>query len=108
MNKIKKLFNSFTLSKKIFALTIIMILTVYSAVAVVIYLQTKSKIEHYNIQALKREVMLLKEQIETFDLSAKDSAEKFMKIFLSMVPGIKPNNDVCDKFTNYSQESYGF
>jgi len=98
--KLVNFFNSFSLSKKVFILAVISILIVYSIVALVIYLQTKSKIEYYNIQALKREVALIKEQISCFDETAKDSAEKFMKIFQSMAPGIKPNNDVCDKFTS--------
>ncbi|WP_297213137.1 MULTISPECIES: methyl-accepting chemotaxis protein [Thermodesulfovibrio] len=93
------LFNSLSLSKKLFVMSVLSILIVYSCVAIVIYLQTKSKIEHYNIQSLKREVLLVKEQIVVFDQSAKDAADKFMKIFQSMAPGIKPNNDVCDKFT---------
>lgn len=100
MNKLFNLFNSLSLGKKIFVLAILSILIVYSVVALVIYYQTKSKIETYNIEALKREVSLIKEQISCFDESAKDSAEKFMKIFQSMVKGIKPDNDVCDRFTS--------
>jgi methyl-accepting chemotaxis protein len=96
---ISNLFNSFSLSKKVFVLAVLSILAVYSVVALVIYLQTKSKIESYNIEALKREVNLVKEQIAVFDETAKDSAEKFMKIFQSMVKGIKPDNEVCDRFT---------
>jgi methyl-accepting chemotaxis protein-2 (aspartate sensor receptor) len=96
---ISNLFNSFSLSKRVFVLAVISILIVYSVVALVIYLQTKSKIESYNIDALKREVNLVKEQIAVFDETAKDSAEKFMKIFQSMVKGIKPDNEVCDRFT---------
>jgi methyl-accepting chemotaxis protein-2 (aspartate sensor receptor) len=96
---ISNLFNSFSLSKRVFVLAVISILAVYSVVALVIYLQTKSKIEAYNIEALKREVNLVKEQIAVFDETAKDSAEKFMKIFQSMVKGIKPDNEVCDRFT---------
>ncbi len=99
MGKIKQLFTSLTLSKKVFALAVVSILIVYSVVALVIYLQTKSKIEDYNVESLKREVALIKEQITIFDEASKDSVEKFMKIFLSMVSGIKPNNDVCDRFT---------
>lgn len=98
--KLLSFFNSFSLSKRVFVLAVFSIIIVYSFVAIVIYLQTKSKIEHYNIEALKREVGLIKEQLITFDESAKDSAEKFMKIFQSMAPGIKPNNDVCDRFTS--------
>ncbi len=98
--KLLNFLNSFSLSKRVFVLTVVSIIIVYSFVAIVIYLQTKSKIEHYNIEALKREVGLIKEQISCFDESAKDSAEKFMKIFQSMAPGIKPNNDVCDRFTS--------
>ncbi|GAQ94007.1 methyl-accepting chemotaxis protein [Thermodesulfovibrio aggregans] len=100
MNKLFNLFNSLSLGKKVFVLAILSILIVYSVVALVIYYQTKSKIETYNIEALKREVSLIKEQISCFDESAKDSAEKFMKIFQSMVKGIKPDNDVCDRFTS--------
>jgi len=96
---ISNLFNSFSLSKRVFVLAVISILIVYSVVALVIYLQTKSKIESNNIEALKREVNLVKEQIAVFDETAKDSAEKFMKIFQSMVKGIKPDNEVCDRFT---------
>ncbi len=99
MGRILSFFNNLSLSRKIFVLSVLSILVVYSVVALVIYFQTKSKIEHYNIEALKREVALIKEQLAVFDESAKDSAEKFMKIFLSMAPGIKPNNDVCDRFT---------
>lgn len=100
MGRITKYFNELNLSKKVFSLAVVSILIVYSAVAGVIYLQTKSKIEAYNVGALKREVFLIKEQISVFDEASKDSAEKFMKIFQSMAPGIKPNNDVCDKFTS--------
>lgn len=75
MNKLFNLFNSLSLGKKIFVLAILSILIVYSVVALVIYYQTKSKIETYNIEALKREVSLIKEQISCFDESAKDSAE---------------------------------
>ena len=96
---ISNLFNSFSLSKRVFVLAVISILAVYSVVALVIYLQTKSKIESNNIEASKREVNLVKEQIAVFDETAKDSAEKFMKIFQSMVKGIKPDNEVCDRFT---------
>lgn len=102
-NKVSNLFNSLSLSKKVFALSVISILIVYSVVALIIYLQTKSKIEHYNVEFLKREVSLIKEQISCFDESAKDSAEKFMKIFQSMLPqgpaAIKPDNSIPDKFT---------
>ncbi len=79
--KLLSFLNSFSLSKRVFVLAVVSIIIVYSFVAIVIYLQTKSKIEHYNIEALKREVGLIKEQISCFDESAKDSAEKFMKIF---------------------------
>jgi methyl-accepting chemotaxis protein len=99
VNKLQNLLSSFSLSKRIFVLSVVSILAVYSIVALVIYLQTKSKIEAYNIEALKREVNLVKEQIAVFDETAKDSAEKFMKIFQSMVKGIKPDNEVCDRFT---------
>lgn len=101
--KIQNLIGSFSLSKKIFIFSMISILIVYSAVAFVIYLQTKSKIENYNVNALKREVNFVKEQIACFDEAAKDSAEKFMKIFQSMLPqgpaAIKPDNSIPDKFT---------
>ncbi|MGB9822095.1 methyl-accepting chemotaxis protein [Thermodesulfovibrio sp.] len=101
--KIQNLMGSFSLSKKIFIFSMISILIVYSAVAFVIYLQTKSKIENYNVNALKREVNFVKEQIACFDEAAKDSAEKFMKIFQSMLPqgpaAIKPDNSIPDKFT---------
>ncbi len=100
MRRLIKYFNELNLSKKIFVLSVVSILIVYSVVALVIYLQTKSKIEAYNVGALKREVVLIKEQFLVFDEASKDSAEKFMKIFQSMAPGIKPNNDVCDKFTS--------
>jgi len=100
VNKLQNLLSSFSLSKRIFVLSVVSILAVYSIVALVIYLQTKSKIEAYNIEALKREVNLVKEQIAVFDETAKDSAEKFMKIFQSMVKGIKPDNEVCDRFTS--------
>ncbi|WP_353684816.1 hypothetical protein V4D30_03220 [Thermodesulfovibrio sp. 3907-1M] len=59
--KIQNLFNSFSLSKKVFILSIVSILIVYSAVALIIYLQTKSKIEHYNVEFLKKEVNFIKE-----------------------------------------------
>ncbi|MCS7215571.1 MAG: Cache 3/Cache 2 fusion domain-containing protein [Thermodesulfovibrio sp.] len=96
---ILNLFNSLSLSKKVSVLTVISILVVYSIAAPIIYFQTKAKIEYYNIESLKKEIGLIKAQIVVFDETAKDSAEKFMKIFQSMAPGIKPNNDVCDKFT---------
>jgi len=99
-SKIQSLFNSLSLSKKVFALSVVSILVVYSVVALVIYFQTKSKIEDYNVQALKREVGLIKEQIAVFDEASKNSAEQFMKIFQSMVKGIIPDNEVCDRFTS--------
>jgi methyl-accepting chemotaxis protein len=102
---ISNLFNSFPLSKKVFVLAVLSIFAVYSVVALVIYLQTKSKIESYSIEALKREVNLVKEKIAVFDETAKDSAEKFMKIFQSMVKGIKPDNEVCDRFTAMTGDS---
>ena len=102
---ISNLFNSFSLSKRVFVLAVISILIVYSVVALVIYLQTKSKIESNNIEASKREVNLVKEQIAVFDETAKDSAEKFMKIFQSMLKGIKPDNEVCDRFTSITDGS---
>lgn len=92
-------FNSLSLSKKVFILAVVSILIVYSAVAIIIYFQIRSKIENYSIETLKRDVYLLKGQIATFDETSKDTAEKFMKIFLSMVTGIKPDNSVCDRFT---------
>lgn len=63
MNKLFNLFNSLSLGKKVFVLAVLSIVIVYSVVALVIYHQTKSKIETYNIEALKREVSLIKEQI---------------------------------------------
>ncbi|MDI1471432.1 methyl-accepting chemotaxis protein [Thermodesulfovibrio sp. 1176] len=100
LNKLQNLMSSFSLSKRIFVLAVVSILVVYSVVALVIYLQTKSKIEDYNIEALKREVGLIKEQIAVFDEASKNSAEQFMKIFQSMVKGISPDNDTCDRFTS--------
>ncbi len=103
MNKIKEIFNNLTLAKKVFVLSVFAILVVYSAVAIVIFLQTKSKIEHYNIEALKRELSLIKEQIAVFDTSAKNSADKFMQVFLSIAPpvpsSIKADNSIPDRFT---------
>ncbi len=99
MGRILSIFNNLSLSKKIFILSVLSILVVYSIVALVIYFQSKSKIEHYNIQALTREVSLIKEQLAGFDEATKDAAEKFMKIFQSMASGIKPDNDLCDRFT---------
>lgn len=97
------LFNSLSLSKKVFVLSVISILIVYSAVALVIFLQTKAKIENFNIDFLKKEVTLVKEQIACFDESAKDSADKMMSIFQSMLPSgkaaIKPDNSIPDRFT---------
>ena len=103
LKKIYNLFNSLSLSKKVFILAVISILVVYSAVALVIFLQTKSKIESYNIKSLKEEVLLIKQQIAVFDAATKDSAEKFMSIFQSMLPSgtasIKADNSIPDKFT---------
>ncbi|MCS7164482.1 MAG: methyl-accepting chemotaxis protein [Thermodesulfovibrio sp.] len=96
---LKEIYNSLSLSKKLFLMAILSILFVYSFVAIAIYLQTKSKIESYNIDSLKREVSLIKEQISVLDYSTREVVERFMSIFLSMAPGIKPNNEVCDKFT---------
>ncbi len=103
LKKFSEFFNSLSLSKKVFLLAVISIVVVYSAVALTIYLQTRSKIEHYNVEALKREVQLIKEQIVCFDETARDSAEKFMNILLSIAPpvpsSIKPDNSIPDKFT---------
>jgi len=99
LKSIFNFFNSLSLSKKVFFMAVVSILIVYSVVAAVIYFKTKSKIENYNINTLKRDVYFLKGQIASFDETSKDTAEKFMKIFLSMVTGIKPDNEVCDRFT---------
>ncbi len=91
-----------SIGKKIFTVKILIVLSilvVYSILALVIYFKSKSKIENYIIQSLTREVSLIKEQIAVFDEATKDGAEKFMQIFLSMVSGIKPDNDLCDRFT---------
>jgi len=97
---LKNLLSSISMSKRIFLLSAISILTVYSIVAVLIYSQIKSKIKDYNVENMKSNIALLKQEIETFDETAKNSAEKFMKIFQSMVKGIKPDNEVCDRFTS--------
>jgi len=97
---LKNLLSSISMSKRIFLLSAISILTVYSIVAVLIYSQIKSKIKDYNVENIKSNIALLKQEIETFDETAKNSAEKFMKIFQSMVKGIKPDNEVCDRFTS--------
>ncbi len=104
VSKFRNLLSSFSLSKRVFILSVVSILIVYSVVALIIYLQTKSKIEQETIESLKREVNFVKEQIVCFDEAAKDSAEKFMKIFQTMLPqgpaAIKPDNSIPDKFTS--------
>ena len=102
---LKNLLSSFSMSKRIFLLSATSILTVYSIVAVLIYSQIKSKIKDYNIENMKSNIALLKQEIETFDETAKNSAEKFMKIFQSMLKGIKPDNEVCDRFTSITDGS---
>jgi len=102
---LKNLLSSISMSKRIFLLSATSILTVYSIVAVLIYSQIKSKIKDYNIENMKSNIALLKQEIETFDETAKNSAEKFMKIFQSMLKGIKPDNEVCDRFTSITDGS---
>jgi methyl-accepting chemotaxis protein-2 (aspartate sensor receptor) len=102
---LKNLLSSISMSKRIFLLSAISILTVYSIVAVLIYSQIKSKIKDYNVENMKSNIALLKQEIETFDETEKNSAEKFMKIFQSMVKGIKPDNEVCDRFTSITDGS---
>ena len=102
---LKNLLSSFSMSKRIFLLSATSILTVYSIVAVLIYSQIKSKIKDYNVENMKSNIALLKQEIETFDETAKNSAEKFMKIFQSMLKGIKPDNEVCDRFTSITDGS---
>lgn len=103
LEKFRGIFNSLSLSKKVSLMAVVSILTVYFIVAFVIFQQTKSKIEHYNIEALKRDVLLIKEQIALFDKAAKDSAEKFMNILMSIAgtgpQAIKADNSIPDKFT---------
>jgi len=48
---------------------------------------------------MKSNIALLKQEIETFDETSQESAKKASKIFQSMVKGIKPDNEVCDRFT---------
>jgi len=96
---LKNLLSSISMSKRIFLLSAISILTVYSIVAVLIYSQIKSKIKDYNVENMKSNIALLKQDIETFDETSQESAKKAFKIFQSMVKGIKPDNEVCDRFT---------
>ena len=97
--KIKNLLSSLSLSKRIFLLSAITILAVYSIVAILIYSQIKSKIQDYNIQNLKSDIDLIKKQIENFEQSSKNLAERLFILFQFMVKGIKPDNEICDRFT---------
>jgi methyl-accepting chemotaxis protein len=102
---LKNLLSSILMSKRIFLLSAISILTVYSIVAVLIYSQIKSKIKDYNVENMKSNIALLKQEIETFDETSQESAKKAFKIFQSMVKGIKPDNEVCDRFTSITDGS---
>ncbi len=98
-----------SLSKKVFILAVISILLIYSIAALFIYLQTKSKIEQLSNEAMKREVLLVKEQIALFNESAKEIADKFMRVFISHLPSgpasIRPDNSIPDLFTSQTEGS---
>lgn len=78
---LKNLLSSISMSKRIFLLSAISILTVYSIVAVLIYSQIKSKIKDYNVENMKSNIALLKQEIETFDETSQESAKKPLKYF---------------------------
>jgi sensor histidine kinase regulating citrate/malate metabolism len=72
---LKNLLSSISMSKRIFLLSAISILTVYSIVAVLIYSQIKSKIKDYNVENMKSNIALLKQEIETFDETSQETAK---------------------------------
>ncbi|QER42926.1 hypothetical protein F1847_05160 [Thermodesulfobacterium sp. TA1] len=92
-----------SLSKKIFILVFVAIMLVYSVVAALVYFQTSSSIKKTEFATLKIEVKTIMHELQTFDEFAKYSADRFMNIFLSMNPrdasAIRPDNEVCDRFT---------
>jgi methyl-accepting chemotaxis protein len=98
-----------SLSKRVFILAVMSIMSVYSVAALFIYLQTKSKIEQISVEGMKREVLLVKEQIALFNESAKDTADKFMRVFVSLLPSgtaaIRPGNSIPDLFTVQTEGS---
>ena len=92
-----------SLSKKIFVLVFVTIMVVYSVVAGLLYYKTSSSIKKGEISNLKVQFHTILHELDTFNEFSKYSADRFMEVFASMNPegktAIRPDNEVCDRYT---------
>lgn len=101
--RFKSWLEGWSLSKKLFLLSFVLIILVYTLVAGVQYFFIARSIKSTVFKDIMQKRDLLINQIRTFDDIARFSAERLMNVFITMNPkgasAIRPDNEVCDRFT---------
>jgi len=84
--KLPSLLQNCSISKRISVLSALVVLFVMAVILGVTYYKTKSALYANEIRALKTELDSVKGMVSVFDASARNSAERFSLIFISLVP----------------------
>ncbi|MCX8027347.1 MAG: Cache 3/Cache 2 fusion domain-containing protein, partial [Thermodesulfovibrionales bacterium] len=86
MKRLKSIISG-SVSKKVAISCAVAVIVIFITLTVIIYYITKNSFYKTGIQELKTQVNLIKQMVDTFDSSSRNSASQFFSIFADMFKG---------------------